>query len=85
MRGRDNIAQQVNYLGNGTKSLHLSLESSLKNLRTSYIDILYLHWWDWETSIPEVMNSLHNLVAQGKVLCLVSRLSPMSNSILSIY
>ena len=26
------------------KSLHLSLEASLKKLRTTYVDILYLHW-----------------------------------------
>ena len=68
----------------------ISLEASLKKLRTNYIDILYLHWvttlvhthpvrsltlgrfqWDWETSIEEVMNGLHNLVASGKVLYLV--------------
>ena len=53
--------------------MHVSVSNSLKNLRTDYIDILYLHWWDWETSIPEIMNGLHNLVAQGKVLYLVSR------------
>ena len=52
------------------KSLHLSVEESLKNLRTSYIDILYVHWWDHVTSIEEVMNGLHNLVVQGKVLYL---------------
>jgi hypothetical protein len=51
--------------------MHLSVEASLKKLRTSYIDILYVHWWDWETSVEEVMNGLHVLVQQGKVLYLV--------------
>ncbi|KAK0449002.1 NADP-dependent oxidoreductase domain-containing protein [Desarmillaria tabescens] len=69
-RANDTIAQKVNYVGNNTKSMHLSVEASLKKLRTSYIDILYLHWWDYETSIPEVMDSLHNLVAAQKVLYL---------------
>ncbi|KAK0201248.1 NADP-dependent oxidoreductase domain-containing protein [Desarmillaria ectypa] len=69
-RGNDAIAQKVNYVGNNTKSMHISVEASLKKLRTSYIDILYLHWWDYETSIPEVMDSLHNLVAAQKVLYL---------------
>jgi aryl-alcohol dehydrogenase-like predicted oxidoreductase len=32
---------------------------------------LYVHWWDWTTSVEEVMNALHNLVVQGKVLYLV--------------
>ncbi|KAE9383091.1 Aldo/keto reductase [Gymnopus androsaceus JB14] len=52
------------------KSLHLSVEASLKKLRTDYIDILYLHWWDYDTSVEEVMDSLHHLVASGKVVYL---------------
>ncbi|KAK0449017.1 Aldo/keto reductase [Desarmillaria tabescens] len=68
--GNDAIAQKVNYVGNNTKSMHISVEASLKKLRTSYIDILYVHWWDYETSIQEVMDSLHHLVAAGKVLYL---------------
>ena len=51
--------------------MHMSVEASLKKLRTTYIDILYVHWWDWDTSVEEVMNGLHNLVQQGKVLYLV--------------
>ncbi|GLB44415.1 putative aryl-alcohol dehydrogenase [Lyophyllum shimeji] len=64
------VTQKVNYVGNNVKSMHLSVEASLKKLRTSYIDLLYVHWWDWETSIEEVMRGLHNLVASGKVLYL---------------
>ncbi|PBK87973.1 Aldo/keto reductase [Armillaria gallica] len=69
-RENDAIAQKANYVGNNAKSMHVSVEASLKKLRTSYIDILYVHWWDYETSIPEVMDSLHNLVAAQKVLYL---------------
>lgn len=69
-RGNDSIQQKVNYTGNGRKSLRISVNSSLKKLRTDYIDILYVHWWDYETSIEEVMNSLHDLVVEGKVLYL---------------
>ena len=54
------------------KSLHVSVEESLTKLRTNYIDILYLHWWDYTTPVEEVMNGLHNLVTSGKVLYLVS-------------
>jgi len=60
----------INSTGNGTKSLHLSLEASLKKLQTSYIDLLYVHWWDFTCSIPELMQSLNRLVLQGKVLYL---------------
>ena len=64
------VSIKTNYGGNNVKSMHVSVEHSLKKLRTSYIDILYVHFWDFETSIEEVMNGLHNLVVQGKVLYL---------------
>ncbi|KAJ8094217.1 putative aryl-alcohol dehydrogenase aad14 [Marasmius tenuissimus] len=69
--GDPNVVQKVNYVGNNTKSMHISVHASMKKLRTNYIDLLYVHWWDYDTSIEEVMDSLHNLVAQGKVLYLV--------------
>ncbi|KAF9265088.1 Aldo/keto reductase [Marasmius fiardii PR-910] len=69
-RGATGIAQKANYTGNHVKSLQISVEASLKKLRTSYIDILYVHWWDWNTSVEEIMDGLHHLVAQGKVLYL---------------
>jgi aryl-alcohol dehydrogenase-like predicted oxidoreductase len=46
------------------------VRDSLKKLQTDFIDILYLHWWDHTTSIEEIMDSLHMLVEQGKVLYL---------------
>ncbi|KAI0301754.1 Aldo/keto reductase [Multifurca ochricompacta] len=69
-RGQDNITHKVNYTGNHAKSLHTSIHESLKKLRTSYIDILYVHWWDYGTSVEEVINALHTLILQGKVLYL---------------
>lgn len=73
--GDDAINQQVNYLGNNLKSMRLSIESSLKNLRTDYVDILYVHYWDLHASVEEVMDGLHQLVLSGKVLYLVRLLS----------
>ncbi|KAK4986184.1 hypothetical protein LTR50_005476 [Elasticomyces elasticus] len=70
---------QSNFQGNSTKSLHVSLEASLKKLQTTYIDVvrtnmpdgnLYLHWWDFSGSIPEIMQSLDVMVKAGKVLYL---------------
>ncbi|KAE9404737.1 Aldo/keto reductase [Gymnopus androsaceus JB14] len=68
--GNPSVKQQINYIGNNAKSLHISVEASLKKLRTDYIDILYVHYWDSETSVEEVMDSLHNLVVAGKVIYL---------------
>ncbi|KAF4592533.1 aldo/keto reductase [Ophiocordyceps camponoti-floridani] len=60
----------ANFVGNGSKSLHTSVNASLKKLQTDYIDLLYVHWWDYSTSIPELMQSLNHLVVRGKVLYL---------------
>lgn len=56
--------------GNSKKSLHVSLKDSLTKLQTDYVDILYLHWWDFSTSIEELMDSLDIVVKSGKVLYL---------------
>ncbi|KAI0668879.1 aryl-alcohol dehydrogenase [Trametes maxima] len=69
-RGSGGVKQQTHYVGNNMKSLRLSVEASLKKLRTSYIDILDLHLWDYDTSVEEVMSGLHHLVASRKVLYL---------------
>jgi aryl-alcohol dehydrogenase-like predicted oxidoreductase len=69
------MTHKINYQGNNAKSMYLSVDASLKKLRTSYIDIFYVHVWDFETSIEEVMNNLHNLVVSGKVLYLVTNTS----------
>jgi aryl-alcohol dehydrogenase-like predicted oxidoreductase len=60
----------VNYSGNHKRSIYMSVRDSLKKLQTEWIDILYLHWWDYTTSIEEIMDALHMLVEQGKVLYL---------------
>lgn len=60
----------VNYQGQHTKSLRVSVEASLRKLQTDYIDLLYIHWWDFTTGIEEVMQSLNQMVATGKVLYL---------------
>lgn len=60
----------TNFVGNSAKSITVSTNDSLKKLRTDYVDIMYIHWWDWSTSIEEMMQSLNKLVASGKVLYL---------------
>lgn len=67
---RDTEPIQSNFVGNSFKSMHVSVKNSLKKLQTDYIDILYLHWWDFTTSIEEVMHGLNSLITSGKVLYL---------------
>src|SRR6202163_1063571 len=45
-----------------------ALESSLKRLRTDYVDLYWVHAWDQITPVEEVMRGLDDLVRQGKVL-----------------
>lgn len=67
-RGTEQIS--INFGGNSAKSLHVTIRDSLKKLRTDYIDILYVHWWDYTTSIEELMHALDGVVKSGKVLYL---------------
>ncbi|KAI0163691.1 putative aryl-alcohol dehydrogenase [Pestalotiopsis sp. NC0098] len=62
--------QAANFSGNHRKLIHMCVRDSLKKLQTDYIDVLYMHWWDQTTSIKELMDTLHMLVEQGKVLYL---------------
>jgi len=61
---------QSTSVGNSAKSLRVSLEASLKKLKTDYIDILYVHWWDFTTSIPELMKALNTAADAGKIIYL---------------
>jgi len=54
--------------GNHRKSLVRTLETSLRRLRTDYVDLLWLHMWDGMTPVDEVVRALDDLVSAGKVL-----------------
>lgn len=57
-----------NFGGNHRKNMHRSVEGSLKRLGADYIDLLWLHMWDYKTPVEEVMRALDDLVRSGKVL-----------------
>jgi aryl-alcohol dehydrogenase-like predicted oxidoreductase len=62
----DNLTNP-NASGNNRKNMMRSVEQSLKRLQTGFIDVLYLHIWDWLTPMDEVLRGLDDLVRQGKV------------------
>jgi len=43
-----------------------SIEQSLRNLRTDYVDVYLMHWPDPNTPFEETMRALDDIVAQGK-------------------
>lgn len=57
----------ANFNGSHRKNLFRSVEGSLKRLNTEYIDLLWLHMWDFTTGIEEVMRGLDDLISSGKV------------------
>lgn len=54
--------------GNGSKNIRLGIESSLKRLRTDYIDMYWIHVWDQRTPAEEVLGTLTDAVRAGKIL-----------------
>lgn len=58
----------INQSGNHKKNMVQSVEDSLNRLQTDYIDLFYLHAWDFTTRIEEVLRAMDDLVRQGKVL-----------------
>ncbi len=57
-----------NASGNHRKNMMQALDASLKRLKTDYIDLYWIHAWDFMTPVEEVMRALDDLVRAGKVL-----------------
>jgi aryl-alcohol dehydrogenase-like predicted oxidoreductase len=59
-----------NAVGNSRKNMMRAVEASLRRLQTDYIDLYWVHAWDFTSSPEEVMRGLDDLIAAGKVLYL---------------
>mgnify|MGYP001072843213 CR=1 FL=1 len=53
--------------GASRKTIYESCEQSLRRLKTDYIDLYWMHFWDKHTPIDETMRALDDLVRAGKV------------------
>src|SRR5579862_2696631 len=53
--------------GNGRKNVYRALEGSLRRLKMDYVDLYYLHAWDIVTPVEEVVDTLTQLVRDGKI------------------
>lgn len=60
--------EQLTWQFNGRKEyVKKAIERSLKNLKTDYIDIYYLHRLDPNTPIEETVSAMADLVKEGKI------------------
>ncbi len=53
--------------GASRKAIMAACEQSLRRLQTDYIDLYWLHAWDWYTPVEETLRALDDLVTAGKV------------------
>ena len=66
----DETAKKVAYQSPDAiiKNLAFECERSLRHLNTDVIDIYQLHMWEFpQARVPELLDGLENLVAQGKI------------------
>ncbi|GAB1441636.1 aldo/keto reductase [Ignavibacteriales bacterium] len=66
----------LNDAGNSRKNMFRSVEGSLQRLNTDYIDVLYVHMWDFTTPMDEVLRGLDDLIRMGKVTYIAVSDSP---------
>ena len=60
--------RDINSSGGHRKSMMRSVEASLRRLKTEYLDLLWVHSWDFMTPVEEVMRACDDLVRRGLVL-----------------
>ena len=61
------IAEGPNQSGNSRKHIFDQVDASLRKLRTDYIDLYQIHWWDPNVPIEETLRALDDLIRVGKV------------------
>jgi len=54
--------------GNHRKNMQQALHASLKRLNTDYVDLYWIHAWDFMTPVDELMRALDDMVRAGKIL-----------------
>ncbi|MCB1219964.1 MAG: aldo/keto reductase [Planctomycetales bacterium] len=54
--------------GNHRKNIIQSVDESLKRLGLEYIDLYWLHVWEYRTPVEELMRAIDDLVRMGKIL-----------------
>ena len=66
-KARFKTGEHPNAIGLSRKHLINAVNSSLRRLKTDYIDLLQVHAWDPLTPLEETYSTLNNLVEDGKI------------------
>lgn len=61
------LRKDPNAKGLSRKAILTEVDASLRRLGTDYIDLYQIHRWDYDTSIDETLEALHDVVKSGKV------------------
>lgn len=61
-------AGDANAAGNQRKNMMQSLDGSLKRMNLDYIDVYWMHNWDFTTPFEEALRALDDAVRAGKIL-----------------
>ena len=64
------MGDDPNQRGLSRKHIMHSIDDSLKRLRMDYVDLYYIHRFDYETPIEETLEALDDVVKAGKALYL---------------
>lgn len=68
MKSKDNNGKDIDvYKYAGKESIIKEVEDSLRRLKTDYIDLYQIHWPESTTPIQETMETVADLIKQGKV------------------
>jgi aryl-alcohol dehydrogenase-like predicted oxidoreductase len=62
-----NYKDKPNLRDSSAERVHASIDKSLKNLGTDYVDVYLVHWPDRLTPFEETMGALDEIVRAGKV------------------
>jgi 1-deoxyxylulose-5-phosphate synthase len=52
--------------GLSRKAIMVEIDASLRRLGTDHVDLYQIHRWDYDTSIEETLEALHDVVKAGK-------------------
>ena len=62
------ISEDINDRGLSRKHVMESIDRSLRNIGTDYLDIYFCHRYDVETPVEETARAMDDLIRQGKIL-----------------